>query len=159
MREYRFLLARILPYWEQNLRFWRIWKNTSQWKPVFLHILCSAKIQQKQLGKNNQSKYFRKATEIPYKLKLFWYFECFSESEPNEKIKVRLFEFFEHMVFYAHGFNQTVFFKRSLREYQQHSFDLPQFLTAILSLKECCLTDTEEYSSNSETVSCRCSSK
>ena len=48
MRARRFLLTRIIPYWGQNLRFWKIRKNTSQWKPVFLHILCSAKIQQKQ---------------------------------------------------------------------------------------------------------------
>ena len=44
MREYEFLLTRILPYKGKIYDFVLIRENTGQRKPVFSHILCSGKL-------------------------------------------------------------------------------------------------------------------
>ena len=41
MQEYGFPLTRILPYKDRIYDSVLIRENTGQWKPVFLHILCS----------------------------------------------------------------------------------------------------------------------
>ena len=44
MLEYKFSLTRILQYKDKIKEFALIQDNTGQWKPVFLHALCSKNI-------------------------------------------------------------------------------------------------------------------